>query len=296
MVEEQKSHRLGRGLSALLGETEFEASPTETEVSGVRRLPIEYLQPNPFQPRKTFAQEDLSELAASIKERGILQPILVRPYGDSPDTYQIVAGERRWRAAQRASLHDVPVVIQDLDDAETLEVALVENIQRTDLNAIEESAGYQALMDEFGYTQQTLSEVVGKSRSHVANMLRLMSLPASIRSLIEEGKLSAGHGRALLTADEPETLAAQIVREDLNVRQAEALAKNKTQTPKRSATSKPRGAAEKDADTLALEQNLSNSLGLKVSIDHKGDDGGNVVISYKTLEQLDDICRRLGRL
>ena len=296
MIDDQKSHRLGRGLSALLGETEFEATPADADVSGVRRLPIEYLQPNPFQPRKTFAEEDLSELAASIKERGILQPILVRPYGDSSNTYQIVAGERRWRAAQRASLHEVPVVIQDLDDAETLEVALVENIQRADLNAIEESAGYQSLMDEFGYTQQTLSEVVGKSRSHVANMLRLMSLPASIRSLIEEGKLSAGHGRALLSADDPETLATRIVREDLNVRQAEALAKNKSSSAKRPKTSKAHGAAEKDADTVALEQNLSNSLGLKVSIDHKGDDGGNVVVSYKTLEQLDDICRRLGRL
>lgn len=290
MSDEANTNRLGRGLSALLGDTEFDQpEPTST---GQVRVPVEFLRPNPNQPRKRFSDENLEELAQSIREKGILQPIVVRPIAGEPNSYEIVAGERRWRAAQKASMHDVPVSIRELSDSESLEIALIENIQRADLNPIEEAAGFKALMDRFDYTQEQLSEIVGKSRSHVANLLRLLSLPAELQSLVENGSLSAGHGRALLSSSDPANLAKQIIKEDLNVRQTEALAKGRpsqqTKTP--SSGSQP---IEKDADTLALEQNLSNSLGLKVSIDH-GQNGGLVVVKYKTLEQLDEICRRLG--
>ena len=290
MSDEANTNRLGRGLSALLGDTEFDQpEPTST---GQVRVPVEFLRPNPNQPRKRFSDENLEELAQSIREKGILQPIVVRPIAGEPNSYEIVAGERRWRAAQKASMHDVPVSIRELSDSESLEIALIENIQRADLNPIEEAAGFKALMDRFDYTQEQLSEIVGKSRSHVANLLRLLSLPAELQSLVENGSLSAGHGRALLSSSDPANLAKQIIKEDLNVRQTEALAKGRpsqqTKTP--FSGSQP---IEKDADTLALEQNLSNSLGLKVSIDH-GQNGGLVVVKYKTLEQLDEICRRLG--
>jgi len=290
MSDEANANRLGRGLSALLGDTEFDQP--EPAPTGQVRVPVEFLRPNPNQPRKRFTDENLEELAQSIREKGILQPIVVRPIAGEANTYEIVAGERRWRAAQRASLHDVPVSIRELSDSESLEIALIENIQRADLNPIEEAAGFKALMDRFDYTQEQLSEIVAKSRSHVANLLRLLSLPAELQSLVENGSLSAGHGRALLASPDPSGLAQQIIKQDLNVRQAEALAKGRP-----TQSSKPQSAAaqpiEKDADTLALEQNLSNSLGLKVSIDH-GHNGGLVVVKYKTLEQLDEICRRLG--
>ena len=290
MSEDANANRLGRGLSALLGDTEFDQS--EPPSTGQVRLPVEFLRPNPDQPRKRFSDENLEELAQSIREKGILQPIVVRPISGETNAYEIVAGERRWRAAQRASLHDVPVMIRELSDSESLEIALIENIQRADLNPIEEASGFRALMDRFDYTQEQLSEIVGKSRSHVANLLRLLSLPVELQSLVEDGRLSAGHGRALLSAPDPANLAKQIMKEDLNVRQAEALAKGRpTQSSHRPVSTS--ASVEKDADTLALEQNLSNSLGLKVSIDH-GQNGGVVVVKYKTLEQLDEICRRLG--
>jgi len=290
MSDEANANRLGRGLSALLGDTEFDQP--EPSGTGQVRVPVEFLRPNPNQPRKRFSEENLEELAQSIREKGILQPIVVRPIAGESNAYEIVAGERRWRAAQKASMHDVPVSIRELSDSESLEIALIENIQRADLNPIEEAAGFKALMDRFDYTQEQLSEIVGKSRSHVANLLRLLSLPAELQSLVENGSLTAGHGRALLSSPDPADLAKQIIKQDLNVRQAEALAKGR---PSQSAKPQSVGTQsfEKDADTLALEQNLSNSLGLKVSIDH-GQNGGLVVVKYKTLEQLDEICRRLG--
>ena len=290
MSEEANANRLGRGLSALLGDTDFDQP--EPASAGQVRVPVEFLRPNPDQPRKRFSDESLEELAQSIREKGILQPIVVRPIAGEANSYEIVAGERRWRAAQRASLHDVPVTIRELSDSESLEIALIENIQRTDLNPIEEAAGFRALMDRFDYTQEHLSEIVGKSRSHVANLLRLLSLPGELQSLVEDGRLSAGHGRALLASSDPSALAQQIIKDDLNVRQAEALAKGRPQ-PSSNVQTAPAKPIEKDADTLALEQNLTNSLGLKVSIDH-GQNGGVVVVKYKTLEQLDEVCRRLG--
>ncbi len=291
MPEQAKQNRLGRGLSALLDETDMDQSEGSAERGHPRELPIEFLQPNPHQPRKVFEEQILRELTDSIRERGIVQPIVVRPVPNERDAYQIVAGERRWRAAQRAAIHSVPVVIRDLTDAEALELSIIENVQRSDLGALEEAMGYHALIEEFGHTQEQLARVIGKSRSHVANTLRLLSLPQRIQDLISNGDLTAGHGRALLTAAEPNDLASQIIKKKLNVRQAEALARGKS-------AKKPTASwrlLNKDADTLALEQDVSNALGLKVSIDYDGEKGGGVQIYYKTLEQLDEICRRLGR-
>ena len=291
---------LGRGLSALLGEVESEvlAACANTNLHGApgsaaeqrspRTLPIALLRPNPFQPREHFEPEALEDLANSIKEKGILQPIVVRPVPNQPDEYQIVAGERRWRAAQKARLHEVPVVIRAFTDAEALEVALIENIQRADLNPLEEARAYGMLLDQFNYTQQQLGESVGKSRSHIANTLRLLSLPDSVRQQIETGQLTAGHARALVATDSPAQLADQIIKLGLSVREAEGLARDAS--PQK-AVKKP--APEKDADTKALEYSISEALGLKVEISHTGPTGGHVTISYKSLEQLEDICRRL---
>ncbi len=301
--DEAKPSRLGRGLSALLGETDFDVVTAPAGPGALpRELPVEFLRPNPFQPRKTFDDVYMAELSASIREKGVLQPLIVRPIEQSaedtsasePESFEIVAGERRWRAAQMASVHAVPVVIKTLTDGEALEIALVENIQRSDLNSIEEAAGYRALMDEFDHTQDHLGEIVGKSRSHIANMLRLLTLPEDIQNLISEGALTAGHGRACLRADHPKELADRIVKEQLNVRQAEALARgDEVVKPKSAPPSSPPLA--KDADTVALENNVSNALGLKVTLHHLGDKGGEVRVAYKTLEQLDEICRRLSR-
>ncbi len=296
MPEQAKQNRLGRGLSALLGQTEMEQADERTEHELPPELPIEFLQPNPHQPRKVFQETVLQELANSIRERGILQPIVVRPIEGEKDAYQIVAGERRWRAAQRAAIHSVPVIIRELSDSEALELSIIENVQRSDLNAIEEAVGYNVLIEEFDHTQEQLAKVIGKSRSHVANTLRLLSLPQKIQGFISDGDMTAGHGRALLGASDANDLANRIVREKLSVRQAEALTKggsvDSVETKKSTAQPKP---IDKDADTLALEQNVSNTLGLKVSIEHLGENGGNVRIHYKTLEQLDDVCRRLSR-
>lgn len=294
MAEETPS-RLGRGLAALIGEdTAFALGDKEAPApKGVREVPIEFLRANPFQPRHTFRPEDLEDLSNSIREKGILQPIVVRPVPGEESRFEIVAGERRWRAAQAAQLHQVPVIVKELTDAESLEIAIIENVQRADLNAVEEAAGYERLMQQFSYTQDQLSKLIGKSRSHVANTLRLLSLPDSVRGLIEEGKLSAGQARPLIGHGQAESFAREIVAKGLSAREAEALTR-KPDAAAASARPKSLPKPEKDADTLALEKNISDQLGLKVEISFSGDKGGEVKIAYKTLEQLDEICRRLA--
>ena len=276
---------MGRGLSALLGDGEPDVRETAEPSTRSRSLPIAFLKPNPLQPRRIFDPEEMKGLAASIAEKGVLQPILVRPTG-TPDSYEIIAGERRWRAAQAAKLHEVPVIVRALSDAQSLEIAIIENVQRADLNAIEEAAAYHELMNKFRYTQEQVSEVVGKSRSHVANMLRLLKLPDSVKALIAEGKLTAGHARTLIGVSDPEARAREILAGALNVREAE----KKARAPGAPAK-KP---TAKDADTKALEHSLSNSLGMDVQIEHQGKTGGTVKIRYRDLEQLDEIIRRLN--
>jgi len=277
---------LGRGLSALLGEGEPDARENAETNSRSRHLPVAFLRPNPLQPRRNFDEVELKSLAASIAEKGVLQPILVRPTA-TRDVYEIIAGERRWRAAQIAKLHEVPVIVRPFSDAQSLEIAIIENVQRSDLSAIEEASAYQELMNRFQYTQERVSEVIGKSRSHIANTLRLLKLPESVKKLIAEGKLSAGHARALVGAPNPDALAREILAGALNVRQAE----KKVQPPRGGASRKP---GSKDADTRALEHSLSNSLGMDVNIEHQGKKGGQVKVRYRTLEQLDEIIRRLN--
>lgn len=285
MAEETRPRGLGRGLSALIGD---DAPAARTEAAkGARTVPVAFLRPNRFQPRKTFAQDELHDLAISIGEKGVLQPILVRPVAGEANAFEIVAGERRWRAAQLAKLHDVPVVVREMSDAESLELAIIENVQRADLNAIEEAAAYHELADRFGYTQERLAQEVGKSRSHIANTLRLLSLPESVKAMVRERRLTAGHARTLIGRADAEARAKQIVEAGLNVREAEAKAK-----PTSGGT---KGLPRKDADTKALESNLTNVLGLTVEIMHKGNRGGELRITYKTLEQLDDLIRRLSK-
>lgn len=274
---------LGRGLSALLGDEMDKPSP-RGEAPRPLTLPISFLKPGRFQPRKNFDEREIDSLAASITEKGMLQPIIVRPT-PKPDSYEIVAGERRWRAAQRAKLHEVPVAIREFSDAETLSIAIIENVQRTDLNPVEEAGGYQQLIEEFGYTQEQLSHAVGKSRSHIANLLRLLRLSPRIQKLLSEGKISAGHARMLVTASDPEAFADQIVALGLNVREVEKKAKAARPT---------KTSARKDTDTKALERLLADRLGLSVSIAH-GQRGGTVTIRYRSLDQLDDVIRRLQK-
>ncbi|SMX32344.1 ParB/RepB/Spo0J family partition protein [Maliponia aquimaris] len=287
---------LGRGLSALMADVGQAAEPAQSESARRpdRVLPVESLVPNPDQPRRTFTQAQLDELAASIRTKGIIQPLIVRPDPRNEGKYEIVAGERRWRAAQMAQLHSVPVLIRDFDDTEVLEVAIIENIQRADLNAIEEAAGYKQLMFKFGHTQEKLAEALGKSRSHIANLMRLLNLPETVQELVTAGTLSAGHARALITAPDPAALAQTVVSRGLSVRDTEKLAKDTSPKPRR----KPVDGgfqADKDADTRALEGDLSAALGMKVRIDHPpGQDSGRVTISYDTLEQLDSLCAILG--
>jgi ParB family chromosome partitioning protein len=279
---------LGRGLSALLGDDTAQATRDgdggTPAASKPRALPVAFLKPNKFQPRRNFSEDELKDLAGSIREKGILQPIVVRTT-EAQDSYEIVAGERRWRAAQLAKLHEVPVIIREFTDSESLEIAIVENVQRADLNAIEEAAAYQELMDRFSYTQEQLSDVIGKSRSHIANTLRLLRLPESVRALIVEGKLSAGHGRTLIGLPDAEKRAQEMVAGSLNVRQAEQRSKK---------PSKGRKPPQKDADTRALEKSISDSIGMKVEISHRGEKGGEVKIQYRSLEQLDDLMHRLS--
>jgi ParB family chromosome partitioning protein len=288
---------LGRGLSALLGEQVAESAPVDgaPAPAGVRMAPIESLKANPEQPRKIFNNEDLAELSASIRDKGVLQPILVRSQPGQDGVWQIIAGERRWRAAQQARLTEVPIVVREMDDVEVFEVAIIENVQRADLNPLEEADAYRMLMERFGRTQDTVAGVVGKSRSHVANTLRLLQLPEEVLWFVRHGKMSAGHARALITAPNPGVLAQQIVDEGLNVRQAEALARRAAEGP---ATGKARvrsaPSGEGAADVAALEQDLADALGLKVQLADKGGKG-EITIRYGTLEQLDDLCRRLMR-
>jgi len=257
---------------------------------GQRSVPIEFVRANPLNPRKVFGDEDLTELTDSIREKGIIQPLVVRPKPGIPDVFEIIAGERRWRAAQRAGLHELPVVVLDVGDKEALELAIIENVQRTDLNPLEEAAGYEQLMEQFGYAQAELAKVVGKSRSHVANMMRLSKLPPSVKSLVSSGALSAGHARALLSVANPETTARKIVAQGLTVRDVERIAQSETKGE--ADGSQRKAKAEKDTDTLALEKALSDVIGLNVSIDHKAG-GGVLSVRYTTLEQLDALCRRL---
>ncbi len=296
MDNKAKPRGLGRGLSALMADVRPEASPTaDAPRTPDMRVPIEKLSANPDQPRRAFDESDLEDLAASIREKGIIQPLIVRPSGDGE--YQIVAGERRWRAAQIAQLHEIPVLVRDLDDTEVLEIAIIENIQRADLNPLEEALGFRQLMDRFGHTQERLSQALGKSRSHIANLLRLLTLPEDVQDLVREGKLSAGHARALVTAEDPSELARKVVRGGLSVRATEALVRKQARGGEQGAARPARGkAAEKDADTRALEADLAANLGMKVSIEHKpGSESGRVVISYDSLDQLDELCGRLTR-
>ena len=295
MMAEESPSRLGRGLAALIGDDAAYAlgDTSASAPRGIREVPIEFLRANPFQPRHVFREEDLADLSNSIREKGILQPIVVRPVQGQADSYEIVAGERRWRAAQKAQLHQVPIIVKELTDAESLEIAIIENVQRADLNAIEEAAGYDRLMAQFEYTQEQVSKLIGKSRSHVANTLRLLTLPDGVRSLIEQGKLTAGHARPLIGLPNADVLAKEIVDKGLSVREAEALSR-KTVTGSEASRRATAARQEKDTDTLALERNISDQLGLKVEISFAGDKGGEVRIHYSTLEQLDEVCRRLA--
>jgi ParB family transcriptional regulator, chromosome partitioning protein len=286
MTAEERPRGLGRGLSALIGE---EAVPTRGESAAARathRLPIAFLRPNRLQPRKRFASEELNDLADSVREKGVLQPILVRPVRGEANAYEIVAGERRWRAAQMAQLHEVPVVVRDMGDSESLEIAIIENVQRSDLNAIEEAAAYYELMERFKFTQEKVAKEVGKSRSHIANTLRLLPLPEAVRALVRDGALSAGHARTLVGLPDAEKRAQEIIAGLLNVRQAEQRSSDK----RRGQTSRP-----KDSETIDLESRISNALGLKVKVRDRGKRGGEVRIEYRSLEQLDEIARRLSK-
>jgi ParB family transcriptional regulator, chromosome partitioning protein len=290
MAQEAIRPRLGRGLAALIGDAGNETEVVE-RARGQRRVPVEFLRPNPRNPRKTFNETDLEFLAGSIRERGIIQPIVVRALGKGPDAYEIVAGERRWRAAQRAGLHDVPIAVVEADDRTSLEFAIIENVQRTDLNPIEEAAGYHRLIDEFGYSQGDLGTALGKSRSHVANTMRLLNLPADVQTLVRDGQLSAGHARALLAVKDPGALAKEVVAKGLNVRDVERLAQEAGSAPGAVAP-KRRRQDGKDPDTRAVEKALQDVLGLAVTIHHSGA-GGELRIRYKSVDQLDAICRRL---
>jgi ParB family chromosome partitioning protein len=289
--------RLGRGLASLIGDMGAEtnnAAPnaaTSERVRGQRKVPIEFLRANPRNPRREFTPAQLEELTNSIKERGIIQPIAVRPVKGANDSFEIIAGERRWQAAQRAGLHDVPVVVLDVSDVEALELAIVENVQREDLNPLEEAGGYQALIDEFKYHQDEIAKVVGKSRSHIANMLRLLKLPEFVKAAMRTGQISAGHARALIGHPEPEKIAQQIIARGLNVRQVEALVRD---DGKSGGSPDKKPGPKKEADTVAMEKRASDALGLAVTIDY-GNKGGAVHIKYRSLDQLEDIVKRLER-
>jgi ParB family chromosome partitioning protein len=290
MAEEAARSRLGRGLAALIGDVGAEASVERPR--GQRKMPIEFLRPNPRNPRRIFADAELDELAASIRERGIIQPIVARAVRGTPDAYEIIAGERRWRAAQRAALHEVPVIVVEASDEEALELAIVENVQRTDLNPLEEAEGYRRLSEEFSRSQDDIAQIVGKSRSHVANTMRLLKLSDTVKAFIHSGKLSAGHARMLVGQPNAEQLAEQIVARGLNVRQVEELARQSGREQAKAL--KPKRRSSKDPDTLALEKRVSDALGLVVSVDHRGS-WGILHIHYRNLEQLDDVLRKLER-
>lgn len=296
---------LGRGLAALFGDADTSyksaalvggtAQAPATEPRTQKTLPVSWLRPGIYQPRRTFDETALNELAASIREHGVLQPLLVRAVKDAPNVYEIIAGERRWRASQIAGIHDVPVVIKELSDQDALEVALIENVQRQDLSPIEESEGYRRLMEEFQYRQEDLAKVVGKSRSHIANMLRLLTLPDSVRAMMESGRLSAGHARTLVTASDPEALAQAIVERGLSVRQAEEFTKHAAgKSPGRKVTkNETPKAGIRNADILALEKELTNQLGLRVQLNAQANGSGAVTVFYGDMDQLDSLLRLL---
>ncbi len=293
MADDGRS-RLGRGLAALIGDVGEETKTLErTRVT--RRVPIEFLKPNPRNPRRSFAETELEELATSIRERGIIQPIVVRPLRGTKDSFEIVAGERRWRAAQRAGIHEVPIVPIEVSDDEALQLAIIENVQRTDLNPLEEAMGYERLASEFGHSHEDIARMVGKSRVHVTNTMRLLKLSEPIKAYINAGKLSAGHARMLIGQPNAEQLAEEIVSRGLNVRQVEALARKEGKAQRRAVRGgRTAGRAAKDPDTLALEKRVSDALGLTVTVDHKGE-GGVLHIAYRDLDQLDEVIRRLER-
>jgi ParB family chromosome partitioning protein len=287
-----RSSRLGRGLAALMGDVGTETNASERgNARAQRRVPIEYIRANPRNPRRTFSDDELVDLTNSIRERGIIQPIVVRPVRGANDAFEIIAGERRWRAAQRAGLHDVPIVLLDVNDAEALELAIIENVQRSDLNPIEEAMGYEALGEEFGHGHDDIARVVGKSRSHVTNMLRLLKLSDPVKAYIRSGKLSAGHARALIGQPNALELAEDIVSRGLNVRQVEEMARKDGAAQARAKKAPKPG---KTADIVSLEKRLSDALGLQVSIEHRGD-AGALTIRYTEVEQLDEVLRRLER-
>ena len=292
MSDDPSKRRLGRGLAALIGEMDQQV-PVDSAPRGInpdRTVPIEHVSRNPRNPRRYFDESDLQDLSSSIRQHGIVQPVVVRPRG--ADQYEIIAGERRWRAAQLAGLVEIPVIVRDVDDRTALEIAIVENVQRSDLNPLEEALGYDQLIAEHGYTQNDLGEIIGKSRSHVANSLRLLKLPDPVRDMLAAGSLSAGHARALITTSDPAALAKTIIAKGMSVRDAERLAQNDIR-----AQSEPLNvskAEQKDSDTLALERTLSDALGLEVKISHKNG-GGQIRISYRTLDQLEEVCRLLER-
>ncbi|KPQ07008.1 MAG: chromosome partitioning protein ParB [Rhodobacteraceae bacterium HLUCCA12] len=302
MTERKNERRgLGRGLSALMAEVGADTSFADGSVAqddpaerlGVRSVPIEQLRANPNQPRRHFDADRMAELVESIREKGIIQPLIVRPYDGQEAHFEIVAGERRWRAAQAARLHEIPVIVKEFSDSEVLEIAIVENIQRADLSPIEEAQGYKALMDRFGHTQERISEALGKSRSYIANLLRLLTLPEEVREMLASGALSVGHARALITAPDPVALARKVIQGGLSVRQTEALAR-KVHTPRQKTES--HGSGGKDSDTRVLEEDLSANLGMSVVIDHRTGGEGHVTIRYKTLEQLDQLCQLLSQV
>lgn len=290
MEKKPEKKGLGRGLSALMSDVNLgpatEASPRRADT----RLAVEKLRPNPLQPRKDFEPEALQALADSIRQKGVIQPLIVRPAGDS---YEIVAGERRWRAAQMAQAHDVPVVIRDLDDTEVLEIAIIENIQREDLNAIEEALGIRQLMDRFGHTQEKIAEALSKSRSHIANLLRLLALPDPVQAMLRDGQISAGHARALIGTENPEALARRVAAQGLSVREVEKLVREAA-SPGKAAEKGSNKAREKDSDTRALEADLSAHLGMQVQIDMAGGQAGALMVRFKTLDDLDRLCQALS--
>ena len=283
---------LGRGLSALLADVGPEpARPLGGAPVGQRIIPIDRIRANPNQPRRSFEDKDLQDLAASIRAKGVIQPLIVRPHPQDPDGFEIVAGERRWRAAQMAEVHELPAVVRELDDSEVLELAIIENVQRADLNPVEEALGYRQLMDRFGHTQEKLAEALNKSRSHISNVLRLLNLPEPVQAMLRDSTLSAGHARALITADDPVGLARKVVERGLSVRETEQLVRDQSASkPERL----PPRESTKDADTRAIESDLTAQLKMRVRIDHAGHDGGRVTITYRDLDQLDRLCQMLG--
>ena len=292
MADEAPRPRLGRGLAALIGDFGDAAPAPDKAAAPQRKVAVEFLRPNPRNPRRRFAEADLEELSASIRARGLIQPIVVRPLPDVPGAYEIVAGERRWRAAQRAGLDEVPVVVVEIDDRASLEFAILENVQRTDLNAIEEAAGYERLMSEFAYTQRELAEILGKSRSHLANTLRLLNLPANVQERVVAGEITAGHARALLAVRDPEAVGRRIVEEGLSVREVEALAAAEVPEAEGPRPGRPRTSADRSEAMRSLERRMARALGVGVSLRAKNPNEGEIRIRYQSADELEGLCRR----